>query len=406
MVVGFTMGCFFIGWADGTYNHMIDSFTSQRLGHIQIHRQGYLDEPTLYKTIDNLERVSRELNATPHIDSWAPRIFSAGLASVGEKSAGVRVIGINPRREEKTTGFSRKIIEGSGFEQGAQGRDGTTRDVRDQVGRDRESAPAGQPAAAVIGKELARILDADLGDSIVIVSQAADGSIANERYTITGLVDTGDPGLNRSALYIPLEEARELFVLYEQVHEVAITVSSLAQVEETVTSLQSRLADTELHVAGWKEFAHEFYVAMQTDKGGMYVMLLVVVIVVAITVLNTILMSVLERQKEYGVLKAVGTRPAQIVKMVVLETLLLTLVCIVIGSVLGFFLNLYFAQHGLELSEPIVWGGVRLQYMKGEINFKSFFIPTLTVLITAGFVCFFPALRAARTEPAKTMRTF
>lgn len=380
MVVGFSVGCFFIGWADGTYNHMIDSFTRQRLGHIQIHKQSYRDKPSLYKTIDNLDRVREEMEEAEHVDAWAPRLFSAGLVSVGSKSAGARVIGIDPEKEERTTNFTNKIIKGTYFSGGAR--------------------------EVILGKDLAKILNAEVGDSIVIVSQAADGSIANDRFHITAVVDTGDPGLNRSGFYLPLKQAQQLFVLSGRVHEIAVTAVDLHHVPELQVELSERLSDTDLNVAGWKEFAHEFYVAMRTDKGGMYVMLVVVVIVVAITVLNTILMSVLERRKEYGVLRAVGTRPGQIVGMVIAETAILGVCCIIIGSIIGFFLNLYFAEHGLELNQPIVWGGVQIKYMKGEVNFKSFYIPALSVLATALAVCFFPARRAARTEPAETMRAF
>jgi ABC-type lipoprotein release transport system permease subunit len=278
------------------------------------------------------------------------------------------------------TGFSEKIVEGRYFT-----------DERYQV---------------IIGEELARILKGGVGDTIVIVSQAADGSIANELYEIIGLVDMGDPELNRSAFYLTLEDARELFVLYGRVHEIAVTVDRLNAVDTVTETIREELGRAGLEVDPWQEFASEFYRAMQADKNGMYVSLLVVILVVAITILNTILMSVLERQKEYGVLRAVGTRPAQIVKMVVAETSILALVCVVVGSVIGYFLNLYFAERGIVLANPINWGGMQIDRMKGEVNLRSFVLPTLTVFVTSLVVCIMPALRAARTEPAKTMRTF
>jgi ABC-type antimicrobial peptide transport system permease subunit len=132
----------------------------------------------------------------------------------------------------------------------------------------------------------------------------------------------------------------------------------------------------------------------------------VVIIVVAITVLNTILMSVLERQKEYGVLRAVGTRPGQIVAMVLSETSILTLAAIVLGSILGLLVNLYFSNHGIVLSNPISWGSVEVNVMQGEVNARSFYLPAVTVGLTSMLVCLFPAIHAARTEPAQTMRAF
>lgn len=380
MLVGFVLSCFFIGWADGTYNYIIDSFTRNRLGHIQIHRDGYLDKPSLYKTIGNVDAVEVKLAGISQVDSWAPRIYSAGLVSLGEKSAGASVIGIDPEREDRTTGFSRKLVQGRYFASGSH--------------------------EVIIGKDLGKILKAGLGDSIVIVSQAADGSIANDIYEIAAFVDAGDPALNRSGFYLTLEDARELFVLYGQVHEIAVTVHDLRQVDDVTAVLKGRLEAEGLEVNPWQEFASEFYKAMQADKNGMYVSLLVVVIVVAITILNTVLMSVLERQKEYGVLRALGTRPAQIVKMVVAEVSLLAVLCIVAGSLIGYLLNLYFSVHGIVLPQPIIWGSVQMDYMKGEVNLRSFVLPTVTVIVTSLAVCTFPALRAAKTDPAKTMRMF
>ncbi len=387
MLVGFVLACFSIGWADGTYNHIIDTFTRSRLGHVQVHAEGYLEKESLYNTIDDPQLIFDQLASMEEVDSWAPRVFSAGLVSITEKSAGAEVIGIDPVAEDRTTAFSQRIVEGRYFHS-----DASTSNGRGEV---------------ILGKDLARILEGGVGDEIVIVSQAADGSIANDLYRVIGLADTGDPGLNRSAFYVPLSEAQRLFVLPGSVHEVAITLDNLNDVDSVAAQLKERLATSgDLEVAPWQVFARDFYRAMQADKNGLYLSLVVVIIVVAITVLNTILMSVLERQKEYGVLKAVGTRPGQIVGMVLSETAILTVVAVILGSAIGFVINTYFSRHGIVLSNPIEWGSVQVEVMKGEINARSFYLPTVTVALTSLLVCLFPAIHAARTEPATTMRAF
>ncbi len=385
MLVGFVLASFFIGWADGTYNHVIDTFAQNRSGHIQIHREGYRDKESLYKTIDAPQDVARELEQIDRIVSWAPRLLAAGLVSVSEKSAGAELFGVDPAAEDRTMNLSGQLVEGAYFS---------------------GAGPGAGLSEAILGKDLARILEGGVGDEVVIVSQGADGSIANDLFRIVGLVDTGDPGLNRSAFYLPLTVAQELFVLPGSVHEIAITVENLNAVGPVTEELSRRFEGQGLDVAPWQVFARDFYRAMQADKNGMYISLVVVVIVVAITVLNTILMSVLERQKEYGVLRAVGTRPGQIVGMVVTETALLTLFAILLGAGLGYLINLYFSTHGIVLENPISWGSVQIDVMKGEINARSFYLPAITVAVTSMTVCLFPAIHAARTEPAKTMRMF
>lgn len=411
MFVGFVLAGFFIGWADGTYNHMIDSFTRSRLGHIQIHQEGYLDKPSLYKTIGNPEEIGQVIDAHKEVEAWAPRIYSGGLVSIGGKSAGAEIIGIDVEREDAATAFSGKIVDGRYFSSSASRENSDYADAEAVRNADPNSEDGIGLSAkeAVLGKQLAEILKGGTGDEIAVFSQAADGSIAEELFTIVGLADLGDPALNRSAFYIPMQEAQELLVLWNQAHEIAVVLHDLRQVPAAAEQFQQELdrkyPDASLKAAPWQEFAAEFYRAMQADKNGMYISLVVVVIVAAITILNTILMSVMERQREYGVLKAIGTRPGDIVKMVTAETSLLALFSIILGSLVTFLLNSYMAQRGIQLGTPIDWGGMQLEYMRGEVNLRSFYIPAVTVIFTALVVSIFPALKAARTEPAKTMRS-
>lgn len=381
MIVGFILGSFFIGWADGTYNYIIDTFTRNRLGHIQIHRKGYLDQPTLYKTLEDLQSIENLLEKKKKIESWTPRVFSAGLVSVAEESAGAQIIGVHPQKEKNTTDFDQKVIQGDYF---------STQPSRE----------------ALLGKGLADLLNAQVGEDIIIVSQAADGSIANDRYTIKGLLDMGNEAANRSSFYLHIKDTQKLLVLDQKVHEIALTLKSLHDVKPMTETLQNEIQNPLISVEPWQEFAHTFYMAMKADKEGMWISLIVVILVVAIGVLNTVLMSVLERRREYGVLKALGTKPAQVFRLVLTEVILMTLICIVIGAGVGFGVNSYFAEQGISLGQPLTWGGMEIEVMKGEINLRSFVIPAVTILLTAAAVSTFPALHAARTEPARTMRMF
>lgn len=379
MFGGFVLGAFFIGWADGTYNNIIDIFTRTRLGHIQIHAPGYLDDPSLYKTIEGIDEVAAVLESASGIESWAPRIYFAALVSGADKSAGSQVVGIDPAREMETTQFDKRIIKGDGLSR----------------------TPSRE---TVLGKGLAKNLGVDVGETIVILSQAADGSIANDEYHIVGISETGDEISDRTSLYLHLTDARELMVLGERVHEIALVVGRLGEVSRKTRLLSERLAPLGLSVEPWQIFARSFYKAMKADKEGMWISLLVIILIVAVGVLNTVLMSVLERRREYGLLKAVGTRPGQVFKIVMTEALFLALVCILLGCLVAFFLNSYVSTHGIRISQPITYGGIQLENMTTEINLRSFLIPAFTVLATAFFAALFPALKASRTVPVKSMR--
>jgi ABC-type lipoprotein release transport system permease subunit len=379
MFGGFTLATISIAWSDGTYAYVIDMFTRNRLGHIQVHAAGYLDKPSLYKTIDDYETVGTKIERLHGIETWTPRLYSAGLASVAEKTAGVQIIGIDPEREEMATRFNKKIVEGKNFS--------------------KTSLPE-----AILGKGLARVLHAKVSDDVVIVSQAADGSIANDLYHVIGIVESGDDLSDRMAFYLHLQKAQELLVLNGRVHEIAVIAKNLDQVEALAQKIKAALDAPNLEVAPWQEFAKSFYQAMQADVKGNWISLFIILLIVAVGVLNTVLMSVLERAREYGVLKAVGTRPASIFGLVLYEVNVIALASVIAGTALGFLINSLLSRHGIALPEPFSYGGIEFTKMYTAVNARSFYIPAITVIFAANLISLFPSLKAARIEPARAMR--
>jgi putative ABC transport system permease protein len=380
MLGGFVLAAVSIGWSDGTYSNIINMFTSDRLGQIQVHRAGYLDEPSSYDRIQDYGKIGQVIQTVEGVEEWAPRVYTAGLVSMGDKTAGAQLIGMDPEREEAATGFSRKVIEGKPL--------------------------SNAPYEALLGKGLARILGARVGDGIVLLTQAADGSMANDVFNVTGLVDTGDATSDRLGLYLNLADAQKFLVIGEEVHEIIIIVDDLKQVPEIVQSIRDRLDDPDLEVLPWQEFASSFYKAMKADQQGMWIMLFIIILIVAVGVLNTVLMSVLERRREYGLLKAIGTRPAMIVHLVLMELLVLVLISVSLGGILSLGVNWAISIHGIPMPLKVTYGGIEFDRMYSEINARSLYIPAVTVILSALLVGFFPALKAARTEPARAMRTF
>ncbi|UCG53412.1 MAG: ABC transporter permease [Candidatus Latescibacterota bacterium] len=380
MFGGVTLCSFSIGWMDGSYNYIIDMFTRYQLGHIQIHRQGYIDRPSLYDTIDDYSVVASSIESAPGVTRTSPRLYAAGLVSVGDKSAVSRLIGIDSQLENAATLFDRKITSGRPFSRDAS----------------RE---------AVIGVGLAKRLAAVVGDTIVVVSQGADGSIANDAYTVVGLISTGDPASDQMALYLELADAQELLVLDGRIHEIAVVADDLHGVRRLASLLQEGLADPGLVVEPWQVFARAFYDAMMADKAGGWVMLMVIVFVVAIGVLNTVLMSVLERTREYGLLRAVGTRPRQIFWLVIIEVCIMAAVSVALGCLAGWGLNYWLSIKGIPMPFEFSYGGMEFTHAFTEVNTRSFVIPIVVVILSAVVVSALPALRAARTAPAEAMRT-
>ncbi len=379
MLIGFTLASLSIAWSDGTYSNIIDMFTRNQLGHIQVHQQGYLDRPALYKTIDRFETVGQLIADVAGVESWTPRLYSAGLVSVGEKSSGARIIGIDPRREQAATRFDKKIARGRMF----------------------SDKPAHE---ALLGEGLAKILKADVGDEAVIVSQGADGSIANDLYTIVGFVSSGSKITDQSAFYLHLADAQELLVLEGRIHEISIVGEDLNIIPSLAEDIATAIDNPELAVAPWQEFAKQFYQAMRADQQGGLIMLAIIILVVAVGVLNTVLMTVLERTREYGVLRAVGTGPGQIFGLVLIEVFVMAIISIILAVGLSYAINYGLSIHGVAMPKPFTYGGIEFRKMYTEINARSYYIPALCVVISAMFVAIFPAAKAARVAPARAMR--
>ena len=380
MIVGFTLSSLFIGLSDGAYGNIISMFTRNRIGHIQVHREGYLDKPSLYETIDDYPSVGETIQSTTGVEAWTPRVYAAGLGSVGEKSTAVQVIGVDVARETQATRFDQKVIEGSVLAETAS-------------------------HEAVIGKGLAKILSGTVGSEIVIFSQGADGSLANDVYKIVGIAESGDDVTDRVACYLHIEDAQELFVLEGRIHEIVVIISNINQVSKVTDAIKARLNNSTLEVAPWQVVAKSFYRAMKVDQQGDAIARWVIMLIVAIGVLNTVLMSVLERTREYGVLKAVGTKPTQIFWLVICEVVIIAIGSIAVGALLGVLANYLLSIYGITYPEEITYGGMKIKTLYAEVNARCLIIPAITVMLSATIVSLFPAIKAARIMPAKAMRT-
>ncbi len=379
MIVGFTLSSIVIGLSDGAYSNVIDMFTGNRIGHIQVHRAGYHDKPTLYNTISDYESIGKTIQNEVGVKAWTPRVYTGGLGSVNEKSTAVRIIGIDVARENIATHFNKKVIEGNTLSENAS-------------------------HEIVIGEKLAKTLAATIGSKIVLFSQAADGSIANDAYTIVGIADSGDEITNRIACYLHIDDVQELFVLEGRVHEIVVIVSNINKVESISNAIKETLDDTSLEILPWYQVVKSFYDAMQKDKQGDAVARFIIVFIVAVGVLNTVLMSVMERTREYGVLKAVGTKPIQVFWLVIYEVVIISVGSIVIGAMLGVFFNYLLSVYGVSYAEGFTMAGVEFGKMYAEVNVACLMIPATTVFLSAVIVSLYPAIKAARIIPARAMR--
>jgi ABC-type lipoprotein release transport system permease subunit len=378
MAGGFALFSATIGLSEGTYGSIIDMFTRSRTGHAQVHAAGYLARPALHKTINDPGLAGQALDGLKEVEAWAPRVYSPALAFAGSKTVGVQVMGMDPARERKAVRLETQLAEGS-F-------------VPDTVSK-----------SVVISARLASALGVKVGDEFSLIGQGADGSIANDNFRVAGVLSASGSAFEGPWCLLHIDAAREFLALGGRAHEIALVFTDYRKARQDAALAAAALAGQSLDVQPWQVTEKEFYQAMLLDQKGGDITNFIIMAIVAVGVLNTILMAVLERTREYGVLKALGTRPAAIFGLIMAEVFLLALASCAAGALVSLWLNHYLSGTGIPIPDPISYGGVRFTRMLSVVSAQTFTKPAWIVMSAALLVGIFPALKAARITPVKAL---
>ena len=375
MAGGYMLFVFSMSLLEGSWSNVVDIFTLDHTGHIQVHKDDYAKRPKIHKTIENPAVVETTLKNHEDVTGWAPRVYSSALAYGGNKTSIAQIFGIDPELEPTVTRILQKVSAGQYF--------------------------SAQPNAdgyfpAMIGRGLANSLRLDVGDEIVLISSGADGSIANDIFIITAIIGN-TTSFDRLGVFLPLTVAQEFLSIGGEVHEFALLARNKHDNEQLAVELQSLMPS--LNVSPWQQIEATFYRTMQSDKQGNYFTMALIVFIVFIGVLNTVLMSVLERTKEFGVLKSIGCRPSELVKLIFIETVMLASISISVGLALILPVIVWFTEVGIKLDISVDMGGVVFDTMKGDLSAYVVFMPMGFMLLTAALISLPPGLRAARILP-------
>lgn len=374
---GYILLALTISLVEGSYNNIINIVTTDHTGHVQIHKENYLERPGIFKTLSRDSGIETLLANEPSVRSWAPRIYGVGLGYGDEKSAPLSIVGIDPVMERYTTSIFGKVREGNYFS---------------------DSINSDGYYSVMIGYGVADMLKLSIGDEIVLISSGADGSIANDIYRVGALIGSRD-SYEKMTVYLPLEAAQDFFSMKGKVHEYAVMTNHPSEAWKLTAVLSAIIDDSLVTVSPWQVVEATFYKSMEADKQGNKVTMGIVVFLICIGVLNTVLMSVLERTKEFGVMLAVGTNRLMVMAMIILEIVTLGLLSCAIGFLLSLPLLYWFTHVGITMPQPIDMGGVIYDTMVGEMGAAIFFIPVVIIVGSAAAVSFIPAIRAAHITP-------
>lgn len=381
IAIGLAALVFLRGYVDGINRQMISNITGYLTGHLQAHQRGYHDDPTLDLTFSRADELMAHFDKRGAIAAIAPRVESPALASGPEKTRGMMVFGVDPERERRVTTLFRALKEG---------------DYLDSADRD----------GALLGQRAAEILSVGVGEQVALVTQAADGSIGAARFRVRGIFRSGIDAIDTAFIFVTLPAAQALLALEGRVTTIAVRLADLDDVPRSVAQLRSELG-SDFEVLGWKALMPELSGNVELHNLFVYIVLFVVFVVVTLGIANTVLMGVMERRHEFGVMLALGTRPAQVAQTVLYEALLLGAGSIVLGGAIGVGVTGYFGYRGIDM------GGYSqaVQMMPGltgvvypSVRLEHLLFLAATLLVTTVCASVYPALKAAHLSPIEAIR--
>lgn len=364
---------------DGLMKQFVDNATNLLMGEVQIHQEKYLVNRSLYKNIPNPDQLLEKLKAQ-NLPASA-RSYGYGLAAAGTKSAGAMFVGVDPESERKNFDLAGHLAEGKFL--------------------------APEPhKGLVLGRKLARSLNVTVGSEVVVVVQAADGSLGNDLYTVTGILKSVGDSIDRTAAIMNQKDFQTLFVSGGRIHEIAINTRGRLPLDNVV-ALTKKIAP-DLEVKSWRDLSPTMSDMLNLFDAGMWIFGMIFYLAGGLGLMNTMLMATFERIREFGVLKALGATPWRIMRDVTVEAFVISLVASVIGLGIGLAGSYYLKIHGLDTSvfvtDSYSVGGIAFDPVwRAAVSFKTIVPPVVVLWIVCLLASLYPAAIAARLDPVKAM---
>ncbi|MGM0375339.1 MAG: ABC transporter permease [Bacteroidota bacterium] len=358
---------------EGSYQKMIENVVRFYAGHAQIQHIDYPDRKSINNSFVPSDSLIRKLQEYKEIDQVVPRLESFALASSGNKTDGVMVMGVDPEKEDRMTELSTKLDSGRYFSNNG----------------------------ALLGKELARNLNLSPGDTLVMISQGYHGVSAFGQYPVSGTISHPNPELNRRLVYLPVEEARYFFQAFGRVTSLAIVAHSQKGMNRILPQIKKQAGDERI-VRTWQEMFPAVLQQIESDRATALIMKLILYLVIGFGILGTVVMMMAERQHEFSVMIAVGMYRSKLAIMLLMEVILMGFLGVVSGFLGTLPVISWFVEH------PVPITGQAGEWMK-NIGFEPYMFfawdvgvflqQVLVVFVLTMLVSFYPFIRAFRLSP-------
>jgi len=367
---------------NGSYNTMIENTLRMYDGYAEIQAPGYRDNPEIRNSIRDYQALIAQLRSLENVKHISQRAVSFALLANGNRSFGAQITGVQVATEADVSSIPNSIKQGRFLQTGKS----------DEI---------------VLGERLARNLKLKLGDSVTLLATARDASLAVDALTVVGIFDTGINEMDRLMAEIPLQRFQQTFNMQQQIHGIVLAGKNLPDFQRDIPAIRQLAEKYQLQALDWRQLQPGLFKAIWLDISTALPLYLTMVIVVAFSLLNSILMSVLERSREFGVLLALGMQPADIARMVWLETLLLIMAGLLLGIALGYGISEYYADVGIhfEGAEEIFREYGLPGGMYPQVNGFTLLAGPLIIGLMILLAALIPVRRIMAMEPVEAMRS-
>jgi ABC-type lipoprotein release transport system permease subunit len=350
-------------------------------GHIQVHSTGYRNDPVVENSMADPSKVEAALTTLlPAGAQWTPRVRVNAVASNARHSTGVTLVGVDPPREAAISFIGGAVTEGRYLK------------PKDLQG-------------IVVGKALLEKFETKMGYKLVLMSQDTEGEIASQAFRIIGIYRAEMEATEKQFVFVTLSAAQQMLKLHNGISEVAILLSGHGEEDQVAGALRAELPAAQYEVHTWQEILPMATALLKIYDWTIYIWFLVVFIAMAFGIVNTTLMAVFERIREFGLLKALGMKPWWIINEVLIESFCLLLLGMAIGNALGFVSVFALSGTGIDLSGVAAgteyWGMSRVIYP--AILGQDVIMANLVVFILGLMVSLYPAMKAARFTPVEAL---
>jgi ABC-type lipoprotein release transport system permease subunit len=364
----------------GMTNAMITSATATFPGQAQVHRAGFRKTLDVAETIKDPEGVLAGLGREPEVKAYAPRTLSYGMLSSAADVSSVLLYGVDPEKERAVSRLALALRQGRYLD-------------------------PGDPNAVYLGEKLAQNLGVGLGDRVVVtVAQAGTGDLSQEMFRVGGIFKFGAREMDSGLAFINLAKAQQLLQVGGGLHEIAVTFRRLQDASNAAWSFWGRFSAGGNEAVSWVTLFPEMNSILDMTRFAVLISALILFGIVSFGIMNTLFMSLYERMFEFGVIRAVGTRPYQVALIMLLEACSLAVVSIAIGTLLAWGLTAVYGAVGIDYRGLEFTGITVRDLIYPVMRPYQYTVYPLWLFGFTALVGLYPALYAARMAPAKAMK--